>query len=115
MWTVPRRAGRDAGVSLIELLVAVTIATVIGSLLTGVVVSTLRTSAGTRARLADVDSVRVAMDSMTKTLRTAIAPTQLGASCAGCDAPFAAYTATKPLARSGRTSEARPPGRWIGR
>jgi hypothetical protein len=84
-------------------MVAITIATVLGSLLTGVVISTLRTSAGTRARLADIDNVRVAMDSMTRTLRTAIAPAQLGASCTGCDAPFLAFTAVKPLAPCGVT------------
>jgi hypothetical protein len=63
----------------------------------------MKTSAGTRARLADVDNVRVAMDSMTRTLRTAIAPAQLGATCTGCDAPFAAFTAAKPLSPCGVT------------
>jgi prepilin-type N-terminal cleavage/methylation domain-containing protein len=93
----------DAGFSLIELLVAVTLSTLVGTLLTGVVISTLHTSANTRARLADVDNVRVAMDTMTRTLRTAIAPAQLGASCTGCDAPFVAFTVAKPLAPCGVT------------
>jgi len=97
------RTRRDGGMSLVELIVVIAIASVLGTLLTNVVISTFRTSAGTRARLADVDSVRVAMDSMTRTLRTAIAPAQLGASCAGCDAPFAAFTAAKPLAPCGVT------------
>jgi prepilin-type N-terminal cleavage/methylation domain-containing protein len=94
---------RDAGFSLVELLVTITISTVLGALLTGVVISTLRTSAGTRARVADLDSARVAMDSMTRNLRTAIAPAQLGASCTGCTAPFLTFTAAKPLAPCGVT------------
>lgn len=97
------RARRDGGMSLVELIVVIAIASVLGTLLTNVVISTFRTSAGTRARLADVDNVRVAMDSMTRTLRTAIAPAQLGASCTGCDAPFVAFTAAKPLAPCGVT------------
>lgn len=97
----PRR--RDGGFSLVELLVTLTVMSVVGTLLTGLVISTFRTNAGTRARLADVDNVRVAMDAMTRTLRTAIAPAQLGATCAGCDAPFIAFTAAKPLAPCGVT------------
>ena len=94
---------RDDGVTLVELLVVIAITSVLGALLANVVIGTFRTTAGTRARIADVDNVRVAMDSMTRTLRTAIAPAQLGASCTGCDAPFVAFTLAKPLAPCGVT------------
>lgn len=96
---LPRDRRSDGGFSLVELLVVITIMTVLGGMVTSLVVSTLRSSSGTRARLADVDNVRVAMDSMTRTLRTAIAPAQLGAVCAPtCTAAFAPFSTATPAA-----------------
>lgn len=109
---IPRQRDRrsDGGFSLIELLTVIAVMSVLGTLVTSLVISTLRSSSGTRARLADVDNVRVAMDSMTRTLRTAIAPAQLGATCApSCDAAFTTFDPStpaglaKPLAPCGVT------------
>lgn len=79
-------------------MVVIGLMSVLGTLITSMVISTLRTNVGTRARLADVDNVRVAMDSMTKTLRTAIAPAQLGATCPDCDTAFLEFSPSVPLA-----------------
>lgn len=78
----------DGGFSLIELSVVTVLIGLLGSLICTLVISTIRSEAGSRSRLADVDQVRVGMDAMTRTLRTAIAPGQLGAGCAGCDVAF---------------------------
>ncbi|WP_344608984.1 PulJ/GspJ family protein [Sporichthya brevicatena] len=83
------RPHRDAGLTLIETMVGVVIFTLIGGLLTTLVVDMLRSSAGTSSRLTGVNSVRVALDAMTKSLRTAVRPEQINAACASnCDSAF---------------------------
>lgn len=82
-------ARRDAGISLIEVLVGVVILGVLGGLLSTFVIDMLRTSTGTSSRLTNVDSMRVALDDVTKGLRTAVRPEQLNPDCASqCDAAF---------------------------
>ncbi len=85
--TAPTR--RDAGISLIEVLVGVVMMSVVGGLLTTLVIDMLKTSAGTSSRLTNVDSARVALDSLTRGLRTAVRPEQINATCAAnCDSAF---------------------------
>lgn len=84
----PGRRRTDAGFSLIEVLVGTAVFTILFGLLTGLVVEMLRTESGTRGRIKNVDQVRVALDSVTKNLRTAVRPEQLGACTSACDAAF---------------------------
>lgn len=90
-----RRAGEDAGITLIEVLVGVVLLSLVGGLLTTLVVDMLRTSSGTSSRLTNVDSVRVALDDVTKGLRTAVRPEQLNPACTtNCDSAFRAAAGT---------------------
>lgn len=83
-------ARHDAGFSLIEVIVGIGLFTVVIGLLTGLVIETLGSNAGTRGRLANVDQIRVAMDAVTKDLRTAVRPEQLNPACTStpCEAAF---------------------------
>lgn len=83
------RARSDSGLTLIEVLVGVVIFTVLGGLLTALVVEMLRSSTGTTNRAANVDQLRVSTDALTKGLRTAVRPEQLNPGCASaCEAAF---------------------------
>lgn len=84
----PRRS--DAGLSLVEVLVGVALFTVLSGLVAGFVIDMLRTSTGTTNRLANVDTLRVSMDGVTKSLRTAIRPEQVNSGCltAPCEQAF---------------------------
>ncbi|HUR74272.1 MAG TPA: prepilin-type N-terminal cleavage/methylation domain-containing protein [Sporichthya sp.] len=85
----PAPARGDAGISLIEVLVGVVIMGVLGGLLTTLVVDMLKTSSGTSSRLTNVDSSRVALDDLTRGLRTAVRPEQINAGCtSNCDSAF---------------------------
>ena len=91
-----RRPGgrRDAGFTLIEVMVAMAIFSVLMGLLSTMVIQMIRTSSGTRARLANTEQLRVGMDAMTKGLRTAVRPEQVNTACASnCTSPFLAATA----------------------
>lgn len=89
------RGRSDTGVTLIEVMVGMVIFSVLGSLLAGFVISTLRTSSGTSSRISNVDELRVAMDDITKGLRTAIRPEQINVACAtACDAAFLAASSS---------------------
>lgn len=85
---------RDAGMSLVETLVGVALFGVIVALVGSFVVDMLRTSTATSSRLANVDQLRVALDGMTKGLRTAVRPEQVNAACvaSGCDEAFQTAT-----------------------
>lgn len=83
------RDRRDGGFSLIELMVGISLLSVVLTLVTGVVIESLKSSTATRDRLANLDQVRAGMDSMTKSIRTAVRPEQLNGSCAAsCDIAF---------------------------
>jgi prepilin-type N-terminal cleavage/methylation domain-containing protein len=90
---VRRGVHRDAGVSLIELLVVMMLFGLIGTLVTSLVISTHRQNAATRIRLEDVDQARVGMDALTRTLRTAVQPAQLQIGCTSCTGPASTATA----------------------
>ncbi|HPJ19511.1 MAG TPA: prepilin-type N-terminal cleavage/methylation domain-containing protein [Actinomycetota bacterium] len=75
----------DAGISLIEMLVVVSIlGTVLGLVTQGMIVAqrTLNENAG---RLQGVSETNLSVEAMTRVLRTAILPSQIQAVCAGCD------------------------------
>lgn len=70
-------------------MVGITLFSVVLGLVSGIVIASLKASTGTRDRLANLDQVRAGMDSMTKSLRTAVRPEQLNPSCTTvCDYAF---------------------------
>ncbi|MGQ0631805.1 MAG: PulJ/GspJ family protein [Sporichthyaceae bacterium] len=88
-------SARDGGFTLVEVMVGLTILTVLGGLLSGYVVDMLRTSTGTSARLNNVDQLRVSMDGLSKQVRTAVRPEQVNPACTtNCTAAFRAATPT---------------------
>ncbi len=81
--------------TLVEVMVGMAIFTILGGLLTGFVIDMLRSSTGTSTRVSNVDQLRVAMDDVTKGLRTAVRPEQLNPGCTGtCDSAFLAASAS---------------------
>ena len=87
-----RRRGDD-GTTLVELMVVMTLFGIIGAILSAVVISTQRQSAAVRLRINDVQSARIGMDAMTRTLRTAVQPAQLQVGCTTCTGTAARSTA----------------------
>lgn len=85
MATSRRSEPDDAGITLIEMLVVVSIlGTVLGLVTQGLIIaqSTLNENAG---RLQGVSQTNLSLEAMTRILRTAILPSQIQAVCAGCD------------------------------
>ncbi len=84
----------DAGFSLVEIVVGISLFTVVIGLLGTFAINMIRSNEGTRGRLTNVDQLRVAMDSVTKELRTAVRPEQLNPACttAPCEAAFTSAT-----------------------
>jgi prepilin-type N-terminal cleavage/methylation domain-containing protein len=81
--------GDERGISLIEVMVAISLFSVLLALVSGVVIESLKSSTDTRNRLANLDQVRGGMDSMTKSLRTAVRPSQLNGTCSAfCEDAF---------------------------
>lgn len=71
----PRRGrGDDDGMTLVELLVSIGLFTVLGLAVTGLTIGTFRTARSVGARNDDVAKVQVAMDAMSKYIRTAAQP-----------------------------------------
>lgn len=83
------RAGRvqprDAGAGLVEVMVGIAIFAAVTGLLTSFAVEVLRSGAGVKNRLANVDQLRVAMDEMSKGLRIALRPEQVDPGCVTAD------------------------------
>ena len=71
------RTRRDAGFSLVEMLVAIVMLGLIMTALTSLIVITDKTAGRNGSYLADVDQGRNAIEEVSKTLRTAVIPTQL--------------------------------------
>lgn len=89
---------RDGGFTLIEVLVATSLFSLLTGLLATMVIQMVQSNAGTRARLSATEQLRVGMDSMTKGLRTAVRPEQVNAACTStpswnCTSPFLAASA----------------------
>lgn len=77
--------GDDRGVSLIEMLVVVSILGTIMAMVSQGLVSAQRTMNQNSSRLDGLSQTNLAMEAMTRVLRTAILPSQVQATCAGCD------------------------------
>ncbi len=74
----------DAGYSLTELLVVMFILSIIIATTATLTIGMWRTNSDVMARQDQVDTARAAVERMSKTLRTAVKPSQLIASCPGC-------------------------------
>jgi prepilin-type N-terminal cleavage/methylation domain-containing protein len=84
-----RAPPRDDGYSLIEVLVAMVISSVVLGLVTASMIGMLRNGASASSRLANLDQIRIGVDALSKNLRTAVRPEQLNPSCvASCSAAF---------------------------
>ena len=81
-----RDEARDAGFSLSELLVTMFIVGLVLSATATLTIGLLRSNAENISRTDQVDSARVAVESMAKTLRTSVMQSQLGASGTTADA-----------------------------
>ena len=79
------RLSSDAGISLVEMIVVISILSGVLAMVMTATIAAQRSVNGNAARLDQVQQAKVAMESMTKVLRTAVRPTQLNATCTGCD------------------------------
>jgi hypothetical protein len=66
---------------------------IIGAIVASYLVATQRQATITRIRLSDLDQARIAVDSVVKTVRTAVEPAQLQLGCADCHMPASTSTA----------------------
>jgi len=79
-----RRAG-DAGFTLTEMVVVIAILSVVLAMVATTTITAQKNLNGSTARLDQVQQGKLAVEAMSKTLRTAVRPTQLNATCTGCD------------------------------
>lgn len=77
-------AARDAGMSIVELIVTMTIFGIVIAATTALVIGVERTNAETVNRVDQIDSARTGAEHMARTLRTAVMPNQLASTCVGC-------------------------------
>jgi len=79
--------------TMVEILVVMVIFSLITAMVTNWVMVAFRQTAATRIRISDIDQARIGMDALTKTLRTAVEPSQLQGVCASCTGPASTSTA----------------------
>lgn len=72
-----RHGERDAGTSLVELSVTMLIFSSLLIACSALYIGSLRTATGTQSRLEEINDGRIAVSAMSRTLRTAILPSQL--------------------------------------
>lgn len=77
---------RDAGTTMSELVVVMFVLSIIVIATMTLTTTLQRTNAQTLNRQEQIDDVRFAMDRMTRTLRSAVRPSQLSTACATCTA-----------------------------
>jgi prepilin-type N-terminal cleavage/methylation domain-containing protein len=85
------RVGREGGFTLAEMVVVIGILGLIMAMAQGALIATDKTVAGNQARNDQTQQAKVAVEAMSKSLRTAILPTQLSAVCATCAANLTAF------------------------
>lgn len=80
-------AGGDRGVTLVELMVTMVVTALVAALTAALVIGVQQTNQENVSRQDQIDEARVAVRSMSKTLRAAVTPSQLATNClegAGC-------------------------------
>lgn len=75
----------DGGFTLVETMTVMMLLGIITALTFGAIISTQKTVRGTIARLDQTQQAKTAAESMGKNLRTAVLPSQILATCSGCD------------------------------
>lgn len=80
-----RGVDSDRGFTLAEMMAVISILGIISALAFGALIGSQKTVRGNVARLNQTQQAKTAVESMTKTLRTAVLPSQIMAACAGCD------------------------------
>lgn len=85
--------GGEHGFGLIELMVSMSVFALVMSLVVGLLITTQKQTASTAIRLDDIDQARMAIDSLSRTLRTAVEPAQLQLGCTSCNGPASTSTA----------------------
>ncbi|MFN8127724.1 MAG: type II secretion system protein [Candidatus Nanopelagicales bacterium] len=83
--SILRRIHGDHGVTLIEMLVVVSILGTVLAIVSQGLITAQRTMAQNAHRLDGLSQTNVAVEAMTRILRTAILPSQIQATCSGCD------------------------------
>lgn len=81
------RSDDDRGVTLVELMVTMIVTALVAAMTAALVIGVQRTNQENISRQDQVDAARVAVASMSKTLRATVTPSQLAATCAGCTSP----------------------------
>lgn len=76
---------RDGGYSLIEMMVVVGILSLILAMALGMLITITKLQGQNAARINQSQDGKVAVEAMSKSLRTAVLPKQLSATCTGCD------------------------------
>ena len=71
------RSGSDRGITLVEVLVAMALSSIVLATCATLFLGSLRTTTGTQGRLEEINDGRVAISAMGKAMRTAILPSQL--------------------------------------
>ncbi len=94
MRLIQRAQKDDGGFSLVELLISMTIFSVLMGMVFTVLITTQKQVAGAGVRLDDIDQGRMALDVLSRTLRTAVEPAQLQVFCTTCGGSGTAAGAT---------------------
>ncbi|MBI9115353.1 PulJ/GspJ family protein [Sanguibacter suaedae] len=79
-----RRGRQDDGMSLVELMVTMMITGLIAAMTAALVIGVQRTNAENAARQDQIDGARVAVEGMSRSLRSAVKPSQVARDCTGC-------------------------------
>ncbi len=88
-----RSKDKDGGFTLVELIVSMSILGLIMSLVTALLIASQKQVASTYIRLDDVDQARTGIDTVSRTLRTAVEPAQLQVNCTSCTGAASTSTA----------------------
>lgn len=81
-----RTTKADGGFTVVEMVVVVFILGVVLAMVQGALLMAQHNTGDTKTRLDQVGSGKTAIEAMSKTLRTAVRPSQLSATCSGCEA-----------------------------
>lgn len=81
-----RTSRGDGGFTVVEMVVVVFILAVVLAMVQGALLMAQHNTGDTKTRLDQVGNGKTAIEAMSKTLRTAVRPSQLSATCSGCEA-----------------------------
>jgi len=84
---------RDNGFGLVEMMISMSIFALVMSLVVALLITAQKQTAATSIRLDDIDQARMAIDSLSRTVRTAVEPAQLQLGCTSCNGPASTSTA----------------------